>query len=56
MTKDMLIGVFVRKEIRQALEAFDRIVYKTRELIRTGRSVKRKPKPRRQYRMNYKRL
>lgn len=56
MTRDVLIGVFVRKEIRQALNAFDRIVYKTREIIRPGRSVKRKPKPRRQYYMNYKRL
>lgn len=56
MTRDILIGLFARKEVRQALDAFDRIVYKTREIIRPGRSIKRKPKPKRQYYMNYKRL
>ena len=56
MTRDILIGVFVRKEIRQALDAFDLIVYKTREIVRPNRSVNRKPKPKRQYHMNYKRL
>jgi len=55
-TRDILIGVFVKKEVKQALEAFDRIVYKTREIVRPNRSVKRKPKPKRQYHMNYKRL
>jgi hypothetical protein len=56
MVRDILIGVFVRKEIRQALEAFDQLVYRTREIIRPGRTVKRKPKTKRQYYMNYKRL
>lgn len=56
MTRDILTGVFARKDIRPALEAFDQIVYKTREIIRPNRSVKRKPKPKRQYHMNYKRL
>lgn len=56
MTRDILIGVFVRKEISRALEAFDQIVYKTREIIRPGRTNSRKPKPKRQYHMNYKRL
>lgn len=56
MTRDILIGVFIRKEVKLALDAFDRIVYKTREIIRPGRAVKRKPKPKRQYHMNYKRL
>lgn len=56
MTRDILIGVFIRKEMRRAFEAFDQIVYRTREIIRPNRSVKRKPKPGRQYHMNYKRL
>jgi hypothetical protein len=56
MVRDILIGVFVRKEIRQALAAFDQLVYKTGEIIRPGRTLKRKPKTKRQYYMNYKRL
>ena len=34
----------------------EELVYKTREIIRPGRTVKRKPKTKRQYYVNYKRL
>lgn len=56
MTKDILIGVFIRKEYEKALKAFDDIVYKTREIIRPGRSNKRNHRPKKLYSMNYKRL
>ena len=41
MTKDILIGVLIRKEYEKALKAFDGIVYKTREIIKAERSNKR---------------
>lgn len=56
MTKDILIGVFIRKEYEKAFKAFDDIVYKTREIIRPGRSNKRNHRPKKLYSMNYKRL
>ena len=56
MTKDILISVFIRKEYKKALAAFDDIVSKTREIIRPGRYVERHKKPKKTYAMNYKRL
>jgi len=56
MTKDILISVFIRKEYKKALAAFDDIVSKTREIIRPGRSVERHKRPKKNYAMNYKRL
>ncbi len=56
MTRDILIAVFVRKDYKQALEAFDDIVYKTREIIRPGRSVVRNHQHKKLYSMNYKKL
>lgn len=41
MTKDILIAIFIRKDYKKALTAFDDIVFKTREIIRPGRSVER---------------
>jgi len=38
MTKDILIAVFNRKDYKKALNAFDDVVSKTREIIRPGRS------------------
>lgn len=55
-TQDVLIGLLVRKQYRKALQAFDEIVAKTREIIRPGRSEPRRKKPKRPYSMNYKRL
>lgn len=56
MTQDMIVGLFVRKQYRNAINAFDSIVQRTRELIRPGRSLKRKTRPKKPYSMNYKRL
>lgn len=56
MTQDILISVMIKRQYKKALEAFDDIVEKTREIIRPGRSEPRKMKPKRPYSMNYKRL
>jgi hypothetical protein len=56
MTLDILIPVFVRKHLKEALEAFDLNVFGTREIIRPGRNVPRNKKPKKPYAMNYKRL
>ncbi|PKP54232.1 MAG: hypothetical protein CVT92_00315 [Bacteroidetes bacterium HGW-Bacteroidetes-1] len=56
MTQDILIGVVIKQKYKQALEAFDKIVASTREIICPGRSFKRKKRPEKTYSMNYKRL
>jgi hypothetical protein len=56
MTQDILIGVLIRQQYKTALEAFDDVVKKTREIIRPNRKVPRNKKPKRLYYMNYKRL
>lgn len=53
---DMAIPIFIKKKFKQGLEAFDKIVYKTREVIRPGRKVPRHKGPKKQYHMNYKRI
>jgi hypothetical protein len=56
MTRDILISVFIRKEVKKALVAFDDVVKKTREIIRPGRSVARNHKQKKPYNMIYKRV
>ncbi len=56
MTQDVLIGLFIRKQIKKAFEAFDKIVKSTREIIRPNRKEQRKHRPKKLYSMNYKRL
>jgi len=56
MTQDILVAVFIRQQYEKALKAFDSVVEKTREIIRPGRSVPRKKRPKKLYSMNYKRL
>jgi hypothetical protein len=56
MTQDILIAVFLRKQFDKALNAFDKIVAGTREIIRHGQSNPRKKRPKQLYSMNYKRL
>ena len=56
MTQDILLMVFIRKQFDKALDAFDKIVANTREIIRPGRSEPRNKKPKKLYSMNYKRL
>jgi hypothetical protein len=56
MTLDVLIPIFVRKQYKKALNAFDEIVSGTREIVRPNRTVPRKKRPKVPYSMNYKRL
>jgi len=56
MTIDILIPIFVRKQYKNALKAFDQIVSETREIVRPGRIVPRKHMQKKPYTMNYKRL
>jgi Transposase DDE domain len=56
MTQSILIAVFIKKQFRKAIKAFDDIVAKTREIIRPNRSLPRNHKPKKKYSMNYKRL
>ncbi|MDD4728678.1 MAG: hypothetical protein PHN55_08010 [Dysgonamonadaceae bacterium] len=39
MTKDILISLFIRKDLKKAFDAFDDVVCKTREIIRPSRSI-----------------
>ena len=55
-TKDRLVGMFIKKQYQKALESFDKIVYSTREIIRPNRKNERKPRQKKPYSMNYKRL
>ncbi len=55
-TKDILVGLFIKKQYDKALESFDKIVYNTRELVRPNRKNKRKHRQKKPYSMNYKRL
>ena len=56
MTQEILVGVFLKHQFHKAIQAFDDIVEKTREIVRPGRSVVRNRKPKKPYSMNYKRL
>ncbi len=56
MTRNILVGMFDKSDYRQALKAFDNIVFKTREIIRPSRKNKRKHRPKKSYYMNHKPL
>jgi hypothetical protein len=56
MTKDILVSVFIKFKFKEAIAAFDDNVHNTREIVRPGRSVERKHKPKKTYSMNYKQL
>ena len=56
MTKDILVSLFLKKQFARAMEAFDDIVYKTREVIRPDRKNERKHRQKKPYCMNYKKL
>jgi hypothetical protein len=55
-TRNICISLFIKKMIKSALEAFDKIVFNTREIVRPGRKEERKHHQKRLYHMNYKRL
>lgn len=52
----VFIGLFLRRMPQKAIEAFDELVYKTREIIRPNRSEPRKHRQKKHYSMNYKPL
>ena len=56
MPQDIIVVVFMKKKFTEAIEVFDKIVEKTREIIRPDRSFPRKKIPKRPYYINYKRL
>ena len=53
-TKCILIGMFIKKTIRLALDVLDKQVAANTEIIRPGRHHKRKRRLPRLYHMNYK--
>lgn len=55
-TMDILVPTFIHKKYKEALHAFDLLVWNTREIIRPGRSNPRSKRPKKPYSMNYKRL
>lgn len=56
MLQKILIPAFFKRKFKEAIKAFDDIVYKTREVIRPERTFPRNKKPKRKHYMNYKRL
>ena len=56
MTYEILVPIFLKKQFKKAISAFDNIVENTREIVRPNRNVKRKKIPKRTYSMGYKRL
>lgn len=58
LTTNLAVGIFIKRKIRAALEAFDNIVSKTTEIIRPGRKFERKTKSKPQplYNQIYKRI
>jgi len=54
--QDILVPMFLKRKYQQALDAFDDLVYKTREIIRPGRNIPRHHRQKKQYSMNYKKL
>ena len=55
-TMDMLVPAFIHKKYKEALDAFDLLVWNTREIIRPGRSNPRNKRQEKPYSMNYKPL
>lgn len=53
---DMAIPMFLKRKFSESLEAFDEVVYKTREIVRPNRTEPRPKRPKKPYSMNYKRL
>jgi hypothetical protein len=56
MLQKISIGMLLGRTVRLAIDAFDSIVYKTRELIRPGRQNPRKKRPKKLHYMNHKPL
>jgi len=56
MFYDIAIGIFIKKDIKGALQAFDRLMTKTCEIVRHGRTNPRNHKTKKVYYMNKKKL
>ena len=56
MVKEIAVRVFIDKMIQPAIEAFDKIVKATTEIIRSNRTFKRKKIQKKPPSMNYKQL
>lgn len=56
MFYDIAVGIFIKKDFRSALEAFDRLMIKTCEIIRPDRTNPRNHKHKKVYYMNKKKL
>ena len=56
MLQSLFVPIFLKKKFKKAIEAFDDLVYKTREIIRPNRKNPRNHKPKKLYNMVYKRL
>lgn len=56
MLRNISIGLFIKRMVRKAIKAFDLVVKNTTEIVRPGRKIKRKNRPKRLYYMNYKQL
>lgn len=56
MLQEILVPIFIKKKITQAISAFDEIVEKTREIIRPDRKFERVKRQKKPYSINYKRL
>ena len=54
--RDLLIAMFLKGKFQKALAAFDDLVYKTKEIIRPGRSNPRNHRHKNKHHMNYKPL
>ena len=52
MVMDMAIPMFIKRKFKQALKAFDQLIYLTREVVRPDRNNPRKKRPKKQYHMN----
>jgi len=56
MMMDRVLPMFIKRKCKQAIQAFDKIIYQTRELLRPHRKNPRKKRPKKQYPINYKTL
>jgi len=56
MLREISIAIFIKEQANNAIEAFDKLVLKTTEIVRPGRKNERKKRPKKLYYMNYKPL
>jgi hypothetical protein len=54
MFRDISVALFLKGKINKAIAAFDKNVFKTREIVRPGRKNERKKRPKKLHYMNYK--